>query len=312
MIWIYADWLGDRPILTLPNPNRYLYTMGLVSYEREKRPAYDVVKALYTDGKIPSLSIGDHNPQNPIIFTIFGTLLLLAFSYINYNYRWFRENLNRAILRPYNFFADIRDQYLIASWQTLSFALIISIAVGTFWGAIFYKLRSSEVLDYILTHLVFYDPLKEKISVVLWKPFELSVYLSALSLIGLVVLSFLINLFSKLAKANINLNHSFNVVVWSTTFLLLLIPVDMVVAKVVNSPTSIATASGLALILHLLSAFRLIRGISITYEAKYTKVLLSVIFIVVLVLGVTIFVYDYKFSTLSYIKFLVHILQSLK
>ena len=101
-------------------------------------------------------------------------------------------------------------------------------------------------------------------------------------------------------------------VVWSTTFLLLLIPVDMVVAKVVNSPTSIATASGLALILHLLSAFRLIRGISITYEAKYTKVLLSVIFIVVLVLGVTIFVYDYKFSTLSYIKFLVHILQSLK
>jgi len=60
-VWVFADWRGERPVMTLPNQDLYLYTMGVVSYDREKRPAYEVLKALYTDGKVPTLAIGDYS-----------------------------------------------------------------------------------------------------------------------------------------------------------------------------------------------------------------------------------------------------------
>lgn len=311
-VWIFADWRGERPILTLPNPDPYLYTMGVMSYDREKRPAYEVLKALYTDGKVPQLAIGDYSENIPAVYTIAGIILLLFLSYIYYSYRWFRENLNRAIFRPYNFFADVRDQYLISIGQTTIIALIISATLGVFSAGILNRLKENEFLDYILTHLIFVDWLKVKLISIIWSPVSSSFYCSLFSFAFVLILTLLVQFFSSFVKVRVFLTHSYSIVVWSFLPVIFLIPIDMILYRVITGFESGAVILGIGFVILLISFVRLIKGISIIYEVKQTRVTLVVLILIFVFSALVLLFYDYEFSSFAYLKFLVNILNSVK
>lgn len=311
-VWVFSDWRGDRPVMTLPNPDPYLYTMGVVSYDREKRPAYEVLKALYTDGKIPALAIGDYSENMPEIYTIAGVIFLLLLSYIYYSHRWFRENLNRAIFRPYNFFVDVRDRYLTSVGRTTILALIISATFGVFIAGILDKLKQNEFLDYIITHLIFIDRLKVKLISIIWKPFHLCLYLSLFSFIKILILTLLIQLFSTFTKVKVYLFHSYSIAVWSFLPIIFLIPIDMISYRVVTGFGSAMMIAGIGLIVILISIVRLIRGVSIIYEVKQLRVTIFLIVLFVVFFGLFLIFYNYKFSSFAYIKFLLNILNGTK
>ena len=54
----FNDWRGDRPALTTHASDPYLQTMGLVSYDREKRIAFDVVRTMFNGEKVQALRSG--------------------------------------------------------------------------------------------------------------------------------------------------------------------------------------------------------------------------------------------------------------
>lgn len=311
-VWTFADWRGERPVMTLPNPDLYLYTMGVVSYHRERRPAYEVLKALYTDGKVPTLAIGDYSENIPEIYTIFAIVLLLSLSYIYYSYRWFRENFNRAIFRPYNFFADIRDQYSISFGQTSVLALIISATLGVFIAGVLNRLKQNEYLDYILTHLIFVDWLKVKLISIAWSPISSVLYCSLFSFVLILILTFAVQIFSAFVRVRVFLNHSYSVVVWSFLPVIFLIPIDMVLYRVILNFEAGLMIVGFGLIVLLISFIRLIKGISIIYETGQLRVYLFSLGLILILLSALLIFYDYKFSTLAYLKFLFNILNSVK
>ncbi len=311
-VWVFSDWRGDRPITTLPNPDPYLYTMGVVSYDREKRPAYEVLKALYTEGKVPALAIGDYSENIPEIYTIAGIIFLLLLSYIYYSYRWFRENLNRAIFRPYNFFADVRDQYLISVGRTTILALLISATFGVFVAGILDRLKQNEYLDYILTHLIFIDWLKVELISIIWKPFYLCLYLSLFSFVKILILTLLIQFFSTFTKVKVYLSHSYSIAVWSFLPVIFLIPIDMILYRVVTGFGSAMVIAGIGLVVILISVVRLIKGISIIYEVKQLRVTVFLVVLVSVIFGLFLIFYNYKFSSFAYLKFLLNILNSAK
>ncbi len=311
-VWIFSDWRGDRPIMTLPNPDPYLYTMGVVSYNRERRPAYEVLKALYTDGKVPALAIGDYSEDVPEVYTIAGIIFLLLLSYIYYSYRWFRENLNRAIFRPYNFFADVRDQYLVSVGRTTILALLISATFGVFVAGILDRLKQNEYLDYILTHLIPIDWLKVKLISIIWKPFYLCLYLSFFSFVKILILALLIQFFSTFIRVRVYPSHSYSIAVWSFLPVIFLIPIDMILYRVITGFGSAMVIAGIGLVVILISIVRLIKGISIIYEVKQLRVTVFLIAIIAVVLGLFLIFYNYKFSSFAYLKFLLNILNSAK
>ncbi len=311
-VWVFSDWRGDRPITTLPNPDPYLYTMGVVSYEREKRPAYEVLKALYTDGKVPTLAIGDYSENMSEIYTIAGIIFLLLLSYIYYSYRWFRENLNRAIFRPYNFFSDVRDQYLISVGRTTILALLISATFGVFFAGILDRLKQNEYLDYVLTHLIFIDWLKVELISIIWKPFYLCLYLSLFSFVKILILTLLIQFLSTFTKVKVYLSHSYSIAVWSFLPVIFLIPIDMILYRVVTGFGSAVVIVGIGLVVILISIVRLIKGISIIYEVKQLKVTVFLIILLSIIFSLFLIFYNYKFSSFAYLKFLLNILNSAK
>ena len=60
VLWAFNDWRCDRPALTAHSDDPYLQTIGIVSYDREKRPAFDVVRALFNGEKVQALPVGNY------------------------------------------------------------------------------------------------------------------------------------------------------------------------------------------------------------------------------------------------------------
>ncbi|MCK7516354.1 MAG: hypothetical protein MZV64_00805 [Ignavibacteriales bacterium] len=74
-----------------------------------------------------TIPIGSDKDDAPMIFIITGLVLALLMGVLVNSGRKFREDASRALLRPYNFFADVRDQRIISAYHSLFLALIVAL-----------------------------------------------------------------------------------------------------------------------------------------------------------------------------------------
>ena len=63
-----------------------------------------------------TIPIGSKKADAPMIFIVFGIVLAILMGILVNSGRKFREDASRALLRPYNFYADIRDQRIISGY----------------------------------------------------------------------------------------------------------------------------------------------------------------------------------------------------
>ncbi len=126
----FADWRGDRPILTANNSDPYIMPVGLLNAQREKRLAYDVVKTVFAGQKVAALPIGKHRSSFPIVHIVAGFVVIFAVAYQYHYNRRFNESLKRSMLRSYNFFADLRDVRTVSIFHTLFLTLLISLTLA--------------------------------------------------------------------------------------------------------------------------------------------------------------------------------------
>lgn len=311
-VWSFSDWRGERPTMMLPNQDLYLYTMGVVSYDRERRPSYEVLKALYTNSKVPTLTIGDYSENVSVVYTVAGVTILLLLSYAYYSYRWFRENFNRAVFRSHNFFADVRDQYSFSLGQTSVLAIIVSMTLGIFISGLMGRLRYSEFFDYALTYFVFVDVIKEKFVVMLENPTTSVFYFSLVSLVFILLVSFVIKFFSFFICAKISLNRSYLVAVWSLLPVIFLIPIDIAMHRVGDNFEFGVTVIILGFLILLFSFTRLVKGLSIICGISRVRVYVFSFILAIVLLGFALLFYELNFSFFAYLKFAINSINSVK
>ena len=309
VIAAFADWRGDRPIMTLDYADHYLSTMGLVSYGREKRVSYEKVRALYNNEKIPALSMGTYSENAPITFVLVGFLLLLGFAYLLKSHRRFRENVIRSFLRPYNFFADIRDQRVLSYFQTSALGLAVAITLGIVSSSLFYYARNSESVDYVLTHFISSDTVKAAFGGLIWHPFRAVLYFSLIFTVLLIVLTFLVKIFSFFFQTKVYFFHAYSATIWSTLPVVLLIPVGMVLYRVMESEPYVAPLLLLTAALLLWVVGRLLKSISIIYDVASIRVYAGGLAAFIIFFGGLLAYYNYTHSTLAYYKFFVNLMQ---
>ncbi|MGC8596008.1 MAG: glycoside hydrolase family 2 TIM barrel-domain containing protein [Candidatus Kryptoniota bacterium] len=307
----FSDWNGEVPHL-FQNGHPYLYSFGLVSYWREKRLSFNVVRALFNDETLPPISIGTYTETPPIIYVVLSTLLLVVITYLHYSRRWFRENVTRALLRPYNFFADVRDERILSLVQTFILALIISCGIAIYLSSILFAYKDNYFFDKILGLLLVNNLLKIKVDYLIYHPLNFIIAFTVVLIVLSALMAFIIKLFSYGRKLRFQLASAFMIETWSFLPFIGLILVDMFLFRLLGDRTVVLGASTLLVFFLLLSLFRMFQGIGVAFDIPTYRVAIIGIIVSGVILAAVIYYYNSTESLFAYLKAFYHLSKGIK
>lgn len=301
IIGTFNDYLTDRPILITNNPEQYIATSGLVSRSRDIRMPYQMVKALFNDEKEPVLETGNYKTEIPALYTVISITLIVLFFVLLNTSRRFREDVLRALLRPYNFYADIRDQRILSNAGTLSLALVLSATLGLIVSSMLYFLRFSYLLDYVITHFIPSNTVKEFVNTVIWEPWASCLTATALFFVIIGFLTLFIRACSFFVKSRIFIGDAFVISTWAFLPLGFLLIMTAGLYRIFT--TDSYTLVSLLLIFYILlwCLYRMLRGTAVIYDVKASRVYIVGLFLIVAVIGAALLYYDSRYSTIAFV-----------
>ncbi len=306
----FADWRGDRPIMTVNTNEPYLYPMGLVSYEREKRASYDIVKSLYHNEKLTSLPIGRYRASFPIAHIIYGFTVIFVVAYVYHYNRRFNETFKRSLLRPFNFFADLRDVHSVSVPQTILVAAAVAVTLGVVLSGILYHYRTDMVADYVITQFVVSDVVKEWLIYAAWNPLQGIAAFTLVFLTYVPLAALCIKVGSIFVKTRIYWYHAFAVAVWGTLPLVLLSPLGMALFKLLQTELYVLPAF-LIIALFIVWAFlRVLKGVSVIYDVSPFRAYAGGMAFLLLLFGGLFVSYESAYAISAYVELMVHIVRS--
>jgi hypothetical protein len=307
----FADWKGDRPLLAVSVGDRYTYPVGLLSYGREKRASFEMVKLLYNGEKTNALPIGRYRSSFPVAHIVWGFVVIFVIAYLYQNNRRFRETFQRGLVRSYNFYADLRDVRTVSIPQTIILAAAISVTLGVILSGILYRFRSDTMADYILTTVVVWDWMKEKMITATWHPFLGIVTFSFVFLICFPVLALFIKLFAFLVKRRVYWYHAFAVAAWASLPIVLLSPVAMALFRILQSDFLVLPAFVLIAAFLVWTFLRILKGVAVIYDISKLRAYIGGFLVLLVFLGGIFIYYDATYALSAYVEYFFHIGRSI-
>ena len=269
----YADWNSDSPNLKNFDPNnQYLRTNGVFSLNREQRSSAVILRKHYFEEDIPNLNIGTYAREAPILFIFIGLFFFILFIYLANSVRRFRENVSRALFRPFIFFSDVREQHLIPPIQNILLALILSVGNGLFFANILYYWKDSQLFDIMLSLIFSNDAVKIILDSFISSPVKLAALLSVIVFVKIFLVSFVIWLFSLTVKFRIGFNTVYTVTVWGLLPTIILLAAGTFYIRVLfENPDFVVIGLGAAAFLSILSFYRILKGTYIVFDTFFLK-----------------------------------------
>ena len=299
----FNDYFGDYSSFICSSSDRNLYRIGLMDESRSKnRISYKVVYSKLNNLEKVTIPIGSKKDDSPMVFIIFGLLLAIFMGVLVNSGRKFRDDASRALLRPYNFFSDIRDQRIISAAHTTLLGLIIAAVVALILSNILFHLKTSLLYEHFL--LAFASPLLMKTANYLaWNPLMSLLWLTAFNIVLFVIISLIIKIASLFMKTRVYIISIYFTFIWALLPAVLLIPVGIILYRVMLAG-SINPFIYLGLfVVQLWVIYRLLKGIHVLFDSKPgTVYFYSIIFIIALI-GSVLFYFELKHSTIQYLLF---------
>jgi beta-galactosidase len=296
------DVRGDFPSIICGYKDENIYNIGLVGEDRsQERLAHKVLSARMRNTEKVTIPIGSDKDDAPMIFIITGLVLALLMGVLVNSGRKFREDASRALLRPYNFFADVRDQRIISAYHSLFLALIVALVSALIFANLFYYIKNNVFVEKIL--LAFGSPgLISGISYLAWNPVKALIWLFVLTIIAMILLTIIITACSFFVRTKVYLSSVFFTVVWALLPVVLLIPVGIVLYRLLNSGAGNIYMYVFLIAFVMWLLYRLLKGISVIFDVNaggiYFYGLLSI-----LILKIIFFLYfEVNNSVFQYLK----------
>lgn len=303
----FSDWSNDRPSILSVETNPYVNNAGLLSYGRdERRLSFDVAKALFTNDKIPTIIVGEDLATAPVIYIILGLVFLLLLVYLANNSRRFRENFSRAIFRPFNFFADIRDQRILSTIQTTMLGVITAGTFAIFVSSIAYYLRNSMGFDMLLNAVVASNMMKYRFAQLVWNPVECVIVLTLLFFTLLIVLTSTIRFCAIFVRPRIFFGDAYTIVLWAGLPMIIMIPISMILYRVMMFGPYVVTAVLLGAIVVVWIAFRMLRGTAVVFDVPFRRVWSVALGVAAAATAAIVYVYDSNTALLAQLEMLYH------
>jgi len=308
----FSDWRAERPTMVAQTDDLYLHTSGILDGSRQQRKGFEVVRALYRGESTPSLVAGDSPGGTPLEYIVGGFIVLIGFAYMLNSSRRFRENVSRSLLRPYNFYADVRDQRVLSGFHTVYLGLLISLTMGMIFASFLQHYSQNQIIDYVFTHFLITDGAKSLLATTVHETWQLIVIIAALYLLGLLIITVIVQIGSFFVKTRVLLTHSFIVTFWSSLPLVAFIPLAMILHSVLETEFYVLPMLAMIGFLLLWVLFRLLKGISIVYDVVPIRVYVLGLFFVISGNAIMLLISEYLQATFSYISFFVHMFEGFR
>lgn len=272
MIWTFNDYALEMPSMLVDHDDPYVCTSGLVDEWRQQRVSFSMLKSLINDEKEPLLQAREYHADTPLIFIVTGLVLALILAFLLNRSRRFREYFLRALIRPYNFYADIRDQRILSAVQTALLGVVIASCSGLVLASLVYYLRSDLEVEYLLHILIPSKSWYEAIRYVAWRPIVAVVAMSSLMLLLFFILSMVFRISATFIRTKIFFRDTFTIVVWSALPMVVLLPLGIALYQVLHADAMTLWIPLFILVVGIWSLFRVFRATSVVFDVPAFKV----------------------------------------
>lgn len=308
----FNDYELNSPLLLANNENPYLASNGLLNINRQERLSYKTLQTLFNNEKEPLLNAGSYSEKTPIVYIVVGVLIVILMGGMFNRFRRFREYFTRSLLRPYNFYADIRDQRIISSSQTFALGLSISLTMGLFFSSILFYYRTSEISNYWLRLLFPSINIQEILFSLVWRPEALLISLAMIFFLLQFLVAAIIRVFSIFVRLRISYRDTLTITVWSGVPFLLILPVAMLIMKLLAISeifTSILLFASLMIIIW--GILRMLKATSVVFDKPVARVNVIGFLFLLATLGIPLAYYQIKYSFLDYGEFIFKVLMKI-
>ena len=309
IIWSYNDYQLNNPLLLLNNSNKLSSTSGMMDRSRQQRLSYSTMQALFNNEKDPLFYAGSYTESTPVTFIIYGLIISIILILLINRFKRFREYLYRSVFRPYNFYADIRDQRIMSLVQTYILGLVIAFTLGIFFSSILYFYRTSEITQYILMLLFPVEGFQDVLYSLIWVP-ELLIVIIALIFFAIIfILSAFVKIASIFIRARIFYSDTYTITIWAGTPILVLLPIAIILNRLlVFSPNIMWLIIILLAVIIVWVLMRLLRSIAVVFDVRTMNTYLIGLGILTFFMIIVLSIYHIKFSIISYTQYLFDVL----
>ena len=299
----FIDFKGDYSSLLSGYDENNIYNIGLIDIERNtNRLSYKVILAKQNNQEKVTIPIGSKKDDSPMVFIVVGLLLALLMGVLVNSGKKFREDASRALLRPYNFFADVRDQRIMSAFHTSFLGVIVAFVSALILGNLLYYFKENVVFERVLLSFGSQTIIKAA-DYLCWHPFTSIIWLLLAGITFLVILALVIKIASLFVRTRVYMSSIYFTVIWSFLPMVLLIPVGIILYRVlVLDIVNVYIYIVLALVV-IWILYRLMKGIYVIFDARPASVYFYSIIVLLVFLIVVLFYFEVENSTIQYLLF---------
>ncbi|MBN1300932.1 MAG: hypothetical protein JW995_06920 [Melioribacteraceae bacterium] len=297
----FSNYSGEYTSIVTKFNEENQYQIGII--DDNKNPSsitYKVINSKLTNKERVTIPIGSATDDSPIFIIFTGLFLAIVMGVLINSKKKFREDATRALLRPYNFYSDIRDQRILSGFHTIVLMFVLAASHALLLTNLFFYFKSSVLTEKLL--ITFAQPFFTKaFSYLAWDPVSSFIYGFIFTLAVFLIIALVIKMASFFVKTKVHYSNIYFVVVWAFLPLALLLPVKIVLYRVLE-----AHIINLYIFIFLILYFiwilqRILKGVYVIFDTSKTAVYFySLLFFTVLA-GSVILWFQLKHSTVYYI-----------
>lgn len=295
------DYHGDFTSLFTSYSSQKKYYIGIIGEDRNiNRISYNLIKSKLLTNKRVTIPIGSKKDDAPMFFILVGLALAVMMGILVNSKKKFREDATRALLRPYNFFADIRDHRIISGFATIILMFILAGSHALLLSNLLFYFRNSIALEKLL--LSFGMPFFiTSINYFAWNPYESFFFFTVISVILFLIISVIISLASFFLKMKIYFRNIFITVVWAILPLSILLPVKMVLYRILSADIINPYIYGFLILYLLWILQRVIKGVYVIFDISLGQAYFYTFLLIVFSLGIALLYLQLSYSTIDFI-----------
>jgi len=295
------DYRSDYASIISGYNEENLLRLGLADENRDTdRMSYKVIYAKLNNTEKVTIPIGSKKDDSPMLFIITGILIAIIMGIMINSGKKFREDSSRALLRPYNFFADVRDQRLISGVHTVIMVFIIASTSGLLLSNILFFLKENVRFEKLLLSFGS-SSLLQNVSYLAWNPLASIWWLSLLTILALLILIIIIEASSFFVKTRVAFSSVFHAVIWSFLPLVVLVPVGIILYRLLSTEAINIYLFIAMFVFTIWIFYRLMKGIYVIFDTNPATVYLYSIIILFIIAASFVIYFQLSNSTFTYI-----------
>jgi len=295
------DYRSDYASIISGYNEENLLRLGLADENRDTdRMSYKVIYAKLNNTEKVTIPIGSKKDDSPMLFIITGILIAIIMGIMINSGKKFREDSSRALLRPYNFFADVRDQRLISGVHTVIMVFIIASTSGLLLSNILFFLKENVLFEKLLLSFGSSN-LLQNVSYLAWNPLASIWWLSLSTILALLILVIIIKAASFFIKTRVAFSSVFHAVIWSFLPLVVLVPVGIILYRLLSTEAINIYLFIAMFVFTIWIFYRLMKGIYVIFDTNPANVYLYSIIILFIIAASFVIYFQLSNSTFTYI-----------